>query len=193
MPRVKQFNEETVLNKAMELFWKKGFHATSMQDLVDNLGINRASLYDTFGGKQALFDCVFKRYQHNSSEYLTAFFESQSSVKEGFYKLMERAVQESINDVDAKGCFVVNTTTELVPGDKNIELKLIENRERIETIFYNFLQKGVASNEIDAKKDLKSIASFIFTMYSGLKVITKINSNQKKLLNTIKIALSVLD
>ena len=58
MPRVKQFNEDEVLNKAMELFWKKGYNATSMQDIVDYLGINRASLYSTFGGKKNLsFKC----------------------------------------------------------------------------------------------------------------------------------------
>ena len=51
-----KFNEDEVLIKAMELFWNKGYHATSIQDLVSNLGINRASLYDTFGGKKELFD-----------------------------------------------------------------------------------------------------------------------------------------
>ena len=59
MPRTKQFNEEEILKKAMELFWEKGFHATSIQDLVAHLGINRASLYDTFGGKEELFKKAF--------------------------------------------------------------------------------------------------------------------------------------
>lgn len=49
MPRVKKFDEKEVLEKAMELFWIQGYHATSIQDLVDHLGINRASLYDTYG------------------------------------------------------------------------------------------------------------------------------------------------
>ena len=63
MPRTKQFDEKEVLKNAMELFWEKGFHATSIQDLVSHLGINRASLYDTYGGKDELFNTAFETYR----------------------------------------------------------------------------------------------------------------------------------
>ena len=62
MARKKQFEEHEILTKATDLFWKQGFHATSIQDLVNHLKINRASLYDTFGGKEELFNKAF-RYQ----------------------------------------------------------------------------------------------------------------------------------
>ncbi|MEL6975424.1 MAG: helix-turn-helix domain-containing protein, partial [Bacteroidota bacterium] len=74
MPRTKQFDEKEVLKKAMELFWEKGFHATSIQDLVSHLGINRASLYDTFGGKDELFNTAFESYRHQAGDFLKTIF-----------------------------------------------------------------------------------------------------------------------
>ena len=117
MPRVKQFREEEVLEKAMELFWKKGFHATSMQDLVSHLGINRASIYDTFGGKQALFDKAFQAYREKSFQTTVDFFNEFDSVKEAFYSYMEKSIMRTLNDPDKKGCFLVNTATAQIPGE----------------------------------------------------------------------------
>jgi len=193
MPRIKQFDKEEVLDKAMKLFWKKGFHATSIQDLVDELGINRASLYSTFGEKQALFDSAFQKYRQNNIDYLQDFLAAQSSVKQGLYLLLELSIQESVQDVDLKGCFVVNTTTELVPGHPGIEPKLTENRKKVEGLFQDFLQQGVATKEIDGNKDIEGIAAYLYTLYSGLKVIAKTNPDQAELLKTIRMGLSVLD
>src|SRR5210317_807979 len=111
MPRVKLFDEQEVLTKAMNLFWKQGYAATSVQDLVSHLGINRASLYDTFGDKEQLFRKSFELYRRINIEGLKQFLESYEDIREGFSKLFENAIQESITDKDRKGCFVVNTTT----------------------------------------------------------------------------------
>ena len=70
MPRIKTFDENEVLVKAMNLFWKQGYSATSVQDLVSHLGINRASLYDTFGDKEQLFKKSFALYRKSTMEGL---------------------------------------------------------------------------------------------------------------------------
>ena len=77
MPRTKAFDEQEVLEKAMELFWKKGYYATSIQDLVNHLGINRASLYDTFGGKKKLFLHTFSHYRTVNTQGVKDFLEGQ--------------------------------------------------------------------------------------------------------------------
>ena len=70
MPRTKQFCEIETLEKAVELFWNKGFHATSMQDLVSHLGINRASLYATYGDKSDLFKKALCAYTKSNGDML---------------------------------------------------------------------------------------------------------------------------
>ena len=117
MARTKAFDEQAVLEKAMHLFWKNGFHATSMQDLVDHLGINRASLYNTFGGKRELFDQAFARYRNINTQYFLDFFDSKPSIKEAFAQLFKQSVLQGAGDPDMKGCFVVNCTAEFLPDD----------------------------------------------------------------------------
>ena len=193
MPRVKLFDENKVLSKATELFWKKGYHATSIQDLVNHLGINRGSLYDTYGGKKKLFDKAFQLYRTTNSNDVAAFFENQNEVKNGFRALFEMGINESISDKDKKGCFVVNTTTELIPGEKELLEILQENKKIFERLFYNFLLKGQESGEISKSKNIKTISHLFYTFYNGLKVVAKVQSEPKELLNSVDEILMLLD
>ncbi|MBO0324367.1 TetR/AcrR family transcriptional regulator [Muricauda sp. CAU 1633] len=193
MPRTKQFNEEEILIKAMELFWEKGFHATSIQNLVSCLGINRASLYDTFGGKEELFSKVFERYRKKGGDNIRSTFEKEKSIKAGFCRLFEEAIENAEADMGQKGCFVVNTTTELIPGDETIHKALRENKENIENIFISQIRKGIASGEINAGKDAESIGHMLFALFSGLQVMAKVDPDPTKLRKLVKSGLSVLD
>ena len=193
MPRVKLFDKDEVLNKAIDLFWKKGYHATSMQDLVSFLGINRGSLYDTFGSKKELFNQAFQLYRTNNANGIMAFFESQNEVKKGFRKLFEMGIHESVADQDKKGCFVVNATTELIPGEEDMLAALQENKKVFEGIFYAFLLKGQQQGEIPQSKNLKHISSLFYTFYSGLKVVAKVQNNPQELMYTVDEVLLLLD
>ena len=193
MPRVKLFDTEIVLSKAMDLFWKQGYSATSVQDLVSHLGINRASLYDTYGDKEKLFKMAFNHYRATNIEEMNQFFQRETVVKEGLKKLFEMAIDESIEDKDRKGCFVVNTTTELIPGDNEILDVLKENKRCFEELFYNYLLRGEKEGQFKKNKDLKSIASLLYMTYNGLKVVSKIEPNKTELVNSIGVVLSLLD
>jgi TetR/AcrR family transcriptional repressor of nem operon len=193
MPRVKQFSEEEVLQKAVEVFWKKGFSATSMQELVEGMGINRASIYDTFGCKEALFERALKLYREESISRIRAFLFSYHPVQKGMEKLFEKAIDNAHQDPDSKGCFVVNTTTELSTTDCSLHTVLTNNRLEFEQLFFDYLQEGVARGEIAPDKDIKSVAALIFALYSGLMVLTKVNRNKSELMAAVRAGLQVLD
>jgi TetR/AcrR family transcriptional regulator, transcriptional repressor for nem operon len=192
MPKVKLFNEDEVLEKAMELFWKKGYHATSIQDLVTHLGLSRSSIYDTYGGKKELFNKSFLLYRTSNYNGLKVFFESQPTVVEGFKKMFTLAIQESQTDSDNKGCFVVNTTTELIPGDDDLVRVLDKNKADFEAFFYTALLSGEQSGEIPKGKDLKAIASLLFILYGGIRVVAKLTPNTKNLMASVEPVLSLL-
>lgn len=192
MPRVKLFNEEEVLTKAMQLFWKQGYAATSIQDLVVHLGINRASLYDTFGDKEQLFKKSFELYRKQSIEGISQLLNSHSNVREGFYALFNKAIDEALLDQDRKGCFAVNNTTELVPNDGSCLEILSSNRHNFESLFYEYLKKGQENGQIKEGNDLKSLASLLFTIYNGMLVVSKINRNKKELMESVNLALSLV-
>lgn len=193
MPRVKLFNEQEVLEKAMNLFWKQGYSATSVQDLVSHLGINRASIYDTFGDKEKLFLAAFENYRNRNTKGILTFFENHQNVKTGFITLFEKAIDESINDKEKKGCFVVNATTELIPGDEQIQQILEKNRETFENLFLDYLRKGELAGQFPKGKNLQAIATLLFTLYNGLKVVSKVNSDRQSMINSVHQVLSLLD
>lgn len=193
MPRTKQFNEQEILNKAMELFWEKGFHATSMQDLVDHLGINRASIYDTYGGKKELFDKAFQNYRDISYQTLTDLVETEPVVKKGFEKLFRMAIADVKSESAQRGCFVVNTITELVPGDALLKEKLKQNSSNAEKLFAGYIQKGMKDGQIDEAKNAEAMAFTLFTLYSGLRVLAKVEENEQKMVEMVQVGLSILD
>lgn len=193
MPRVKLFDEKEVLEKAMNLFWKKGYYATSIQDLVNNLGINRASLYDTYGGKKNLFEKAFSHYRLSNTNAVRKYLYSQTNIKIGFKNLFEMAIQQSKLDKDCKGCFVVNSTIEFIPNEKEFSSLIQENKKQFEEIFLNYLLLGVERNQISEDKNLKAIATLLFTFYNGLKVVTKVDFDIVVLSKSIDSLLSVID
>jgi len=193
MPRIKSFDENIVLEKAMNLFWRQGFLATSMQDLVTELGINRASIYDTYGDKKQLFLKSFAHYRKTSLSNLKSFLYSQHSVKEGFKKLFLSLAEEAESDKDQKGCFVVNTTTELSAHDEVIKSIIQENHKIFVNLFFDHLKTGVERDEISSDKDLKAIALYLFTLNNGIKVLNRTDISKKELRAMVEQALSILN
>lgn len=188
MPRTKQFDREEVLQKAMELFWKKGFHATSIQDLVTHLGINRGSMYDTFGGKDQLFRESLQYYRQLNSiklRNIEKMLESQSaqSFLDNFFAI---ELQNLKKDKDSKGCFVVNTTTELANQSPDILQLLKGNMKGAVKMFSRIVEIAQEKGEVNSDRSAEAIGRHLFTFFNGLKVVAKIETNQKKLAELIE-------
>lgn len=193
MPRVKLFDENEILYKAMELFWQKGYHATSIQDMVNYLGINRGSLYDTFGGKKNLFDKALELSCSINQDKTIEFLNQQKSVKEGIKKFFELFIGKEDTPIDTRGCFVVNTINEFNDKDEYLKEALSKNRDYYETVFYDFLLRGQQNGEISKDKDIKTISFLIYTLYNGIKVVSKLEKDNKKILASVDCVLKLLD
>ena len=116
MVRTKQFDRHVVLDEAMEVFWERGYHATSISDLVERLGVNRQSLYDTYGGKDELFLAALERYREIQTVPVRRLLERDGPVLEILREFFDNAVNAVLGD-GCKGCFMVNTATELAGHD----------------------------------------------------------------------------
>jgi TetR/AcrR family transcriptional repressor of nem operon len=192
MARPKAFDRKSVLQKAMVLFWKKGFHATSIQDLVDELGINRASLYDTFGGKTRLYQEAISLYQEINQVHIKSFLFRHPDVRTGFKELFEETIRQSISDPDKKGCFIVNSTTEMASTDPMFTHLVQQNQAAVEHVFYEYLSHGISENQFQKQIDPIKTATYLYTMNSGLMVLAKITPDKEKLNQVIETALDVL-
>ncbi|MEM9983894.1 MAG: TetR/AcrR family transcriptional regulator [Bacteroidota bacterium] len=194
MPRTKAFDEAQVLTQAMELFWEKGYHATSMQDLVKYVGVNRASLYGAFKHKKDLFLQAFHHYRNSNAQKIQQFLQSRSDVKEGLRELFRNALARSNQRLEqSRGCFAVNITTELLPGDPEVQAILKENQAHFEQIFLAYLERGVSAGQISPRKNLSALASLLFTLYNGLNVIIKLNPDEEAIFQSLDTFLMLLD
>src|SRR5436189_3978301 len=113
MARQKEFNRDEVLHKAMEVFWTRGYERASIQDLVEHMGINRQSIYDTFGDKHTLFLQALDRYREIESRKVFAQLDRPGSVKKNLRLLFEGAVEKALSEEGRRGCFVGNSISEL--------------------------------------------------------------------------------
>jgi len=177
----------------METFWCYGYEGTSMQVLVKNMGINRGSLYDTFGDKRALFQAAIAHYDQTVVKEAIARLEapdaSKSAIIDHFYTLIDRAV----TDVQRRGCLITNTAVELCPHDPDTATRIATNLKRIERAFYQALVRAKEKGELSDQHDLNALASFLTCILQGLRVTSKVNPNRQVLRGIAQVALSVLD
>ncbi len=193
MARTKDFDENEVLTRAMELFWSRGYNATSMEDLVVGLGISRSSLYDTYTDKHSLFIKALEYYQQMGLMKIREIVNNPGSSKETVKKMIE---QSTIGISDGRkriGCFVVNAEVEVAPHDKKVSNLVCSHDQQIEEIFYQVIQKGKKSGEIKNKQDARALARFIYNAVKGMQVTAKTISDKTVLNEIIGLTLSVLD
>lgn len=192
MVRAKQFDEAEALEKAMDAFWSRGFEATSVQDLVDRMGINRGSLYATFGDKRALFRRAMERYDaEHRARRLNALAKTHPPRKaiEAFF---EAAVEESLGDRERRGCFITNTALELKSHDAKTARTVAKSLAAIEAGFRRLIARAQARGEIDPERDARALAAFLLGCLLGIRVLARVRPQPRLLRGVAETALAAL-
>jgi TetR/AcrR family transcriptional regulator, transcriptional repressor for nem operon len=192
MARTKVFDEEIVLNKAVNLFWEKGYNGTSAQDLVDELGISRSSLYDTFGDKYQLFKNSLLQYRKNFAGAMIEMIEKSDDFEKTIKDIFQYVVTESLQQKFSKGCFIVNSTVELAPHNTEIAEIVNDNMQDIEDALFRLIKKGQDVGQFSKSHSARSLARFIFNAISGLRVASKSGADKKVFNDIVKVTLSAL-
>jgi len=173
MARTKDFDENEVLAKAIQIFWHKGYNATSMQDLVDGLGISRSSLYDTYTDKHTLFVKALESYQNAGANKIQELANAPGPAKDTVKKLLEFVTAELIDDVQQKGCFMVNAKVEVAPHDTEVNNLVCNNDLQMEEAFYQVIKRGQDNGEIKNQQDAHALSRFVFNAVKGMQVTAK--------------------
>ena len=192
MARTKDFDEDEVLKKAVDLFWLKGYNATSMQDLVDGLGISRSSLYDTYGDKHSLFIKALESYQCTNTGKFVQIIESGKPAKETIKALLNFIAGNLLEDKSQKGCFIVNAEVEVALHDKEVGDMIQKNDQNVEDAFFRVIQKGQEGGEISNPQNPRALARFLFNTVKGIQVTAKSTRERVVFDDIIESALMVL-
>ncbi len=192
MARPKAFNEEEVIDKAVEVFWAKGYEATSMQDLINAMGIQRGSLYAAFGSKQQLFLKSLKRYGVEVVKKLLEILESKPSGIESIELFFSQLVEHLLTAGELRSCLVTNSAIERGISDEETKQQVLYLLNAIEKGFYNTLSRAKKNGELSTDLDLKIVANYLTSSMQGLIVMGKVCSERSVLTGINQVTLSIL-
>ncbi len=189
--RPRQFEREEALGKAMETFWAKGYDATSVQDLLNAMGINRGSMYDTFGDKHALFEAAFDHYVTGLSKRWKTVLKAPGSPL-GNVRTMLNEVATLASDGHQWGCMVTNCAVELSPRDPMVAKTLKGVFRQIGNLVRETLDRAVKADELPPRTNTRAQTRFVIATIQGLMVLGKSAHSRRELQDVVDIAVSAL-
>lgn len=192
MGRTREFDEEKVLDAAMQLFWEKGYEATSLSDLTSRMGIQRPSIYSAFGDKKELFEAALRKYTMTRASDVRSRLQNTPSVKEAFCTFFKDVADEEYTENRSRGCFCINTMVELAPHDEKFEILTREHQMYLSIIFQETIERGIQSGELEADVNAKALSQALIVSLIGLTVIMKSRPERSFVDNTIDVILTLL-
>ena len=172
MARLREFDTEEVLDQAMDAFWRHGYEATSVRDLLEATGLQKGSLYQAFGDKHSLFMTILERYIARAESIAGEVFDN-TPPGEAIAAWMQRMHAESSAQGCEKGCLIWNTTSELAPHDEAVRTVLAEHMTRMGKLFTNVIRRGQAEGAYRTDVRAESLTTFLMAAGAGMVALNK--------------------
>lgn len=192
MGRPREFERDVVLDRAMQVFWTRGYAATSIHHLVDQMGIQRGSLYDTFGDKRALFFAAIDRYDQVVTAKLLAALDDPRG-KNAIRRFFRLKVDLALEPGRPRGCLVTNSATELASRDRGTARRVGAVLTKIEAAFHRAVVRAQKAGEIEPTRNPRALARFLTSSAQGLSVMAKTFPERAVLEDIVKVILAALE
>lgn len=192
MPRPRNFDRDDVLERALDAFWRQGYEATSIQDLVDAMGISRASLYNAFDSKHALFMEVLKHYEAQRMQAMVDRLCNPSTpAPDAIREVLEQAA--SSDAADKRGCLMTNTAIEMCMRDAECTERVQVNFDRIESAFADAIERGQRGGDLSPGLDSQAMARYFTNALQGLRVMTAAHTDREALDDVVNVTMQMID
>ena len=193
MGRPREFDRDEALDRAVQVFWTRGFERTSVENLTESMGIQRGSLYGTFGDKRTLFLTALDRYQRVVARELFEALEAPGSGIEAIRRFFRLRVEGSLDRSRPHGCLVTNSVVELSRRDRGATAKVGGSLAKLEAAFLRTLERARAAGELAATQDLRALARFLTSSAQGLSVMAKTFPDRAVLEDVVEVVLGALE
>lgn len=192
MARTKEFDPEEALDRALDIFWRRGYEGTSLRDLLEGMDISRQSLYDTFGDKRSLFLKVLARYETLAMEGMIQLLEGKGTLTavRGF---AEYFLAEIVLDADRGSCLMASTAIEVGRADPEIQTVVKTYFGRVEAAIHGVLANAMEAGQIAEDRDLRALARHLVNALHGLGIMGRAGHSRPALRQMLNGALSVLE
>ena len=193
MGRTKQYDRSELLDRAVELFRMQGFNGTSTAELVEELGVNRKSMYAEFGSKQELFEAALEHYDRNHLTRVLAPIEAADAGVDAIRRAFAGYATASEGWFRGRGCLMCNTAVERGALDRASGRFTSAYLDRINRAFRHALENGQKAGDLDDTADLDAMAAFLTTLLIGVAASIRAEAPTAQLHAASRMVKSILD
>ena len=193
MPKVETFNRIEVIESATKTFHEKGYNGTTMQDLVDSTGLNRSSIYNSFGSKLDLFLVCLHSYQEKNEKAISKLALNTDSGMQAIKNIFEGMILSDSKRKTIKGCLIANCKSEMAYQNKSVTNFLLLNQQNSLSLFEELVEKGQLDGSINTKKSKQDYGLYIFSSLQGIRMSGILINEKQKLQSVINTTLQILN
>lgn len=193
MGRPREFDEGEFLEAAAEVFWAKGYRATSTRDLTESTGLTSASMYNAFDDKRALYLGALAQYLDRTLRERIVRLEALPSPGAAIVGFFKEIVDRSLADPEHRGCMLVNTALEATSDDRDLQRIVANHTLMIERFFHGRVVAGQRTVEIPDDQPADDIAKLLLSVVMGLRVLARVRPEPELLTGLVRPALAILN
>lgn len=191
MARPQEFNTTEALHQAMRVFWRKGYEATSLADLLDATGLSKSSLYGTFGGKRELFLAAFDAYREERIRDMHRILDN-GPARPAIEKFFEMIVGDVLAE-NPKGCMSINQAVEMAPHDVAVRQRVASDFQSIEDALVRTIERGRNDGTVKSMRSTRDLAKLLVLGFPGLQVMVRSGGTKTWLEDGLTALLTSLD
>jgi len=192
MGRPREFDDAAVLQAAMEVFWEKGYAATSTEDLCTRTGLGRGSLYNAFGSKHRLYEEAIRHYAATAADAQLTMLEQPGPVRDRLRELMLGVIDADLADAGRRGCLALNAATEHSGRTTNVAKLVRRQFIDLEQALCHLVTVGQTTGELSSERAPMQVARTFQSTYYGLRALAKVTDDRQALLDVVDGALAAL-
>lgn len=187
-----EFDPGFALEAAMHEFWRSGYEATSLQDLLKSMGLSKSSFYQTFLSKEKLFHQCLKHYQQQMVKKLESDLKDAESgitfIQQAFSSIADEAKKEN----EQKGCLVINTANEFGQKDTEVAHIVKQSIDKFESIFLKAIKRAQTEGAIPLTKNAKVLSQYLVGNMGGIKSMVKAGMSRKQINQIVEVIIESL-
>ncbi len=187
MARPREFNEDEVVDRAMDLFWTQGYRDTTPKQLVEATGLSRSSLYGTFGSKDGLFERALDRYLTQGEAFMRTRL-AQGTAREAFTALLEAGISDATVE-GGRSCLICSTSMQALSGQDHLGPGVERAQGRLTAMFAERMARGQREGEVRSDRSAVDLGRFFLTTSMGLQVLARGGATAAELREVAALAL----
>ena len=187
--RPRSFDRDAALESAMQVFWEKGFEATSISDLTQAMGLNPPSIYSAFGDKEGLFLEAVQRYSDTNKE--SCPYCDEPTARGAVEKLLTYSAHELTETSHPRGCLMAMATTTASNGSNRMQRVIADKRIMARDSIRDRIKRGLKEGDVPTGTDAIALADFYFTILAGMALQAREGATRKSLLATVAHAMTL--